>query len=131
MMVCLDSDILIDFLRNKSYAVEKVKELSERNVEISTTSINTFELIKGAMRSNQVDAMEVVYSLISNLKVLDFDFNASKKASEIFEELRRGGNLIDPLDLIIASIAIVNGETFLTRNLSHFKRISELEIEKL
>lgn len=128
-MVCLDTDILIDFLRNDKIAIKKISKLKESNVELTTTTINTFELFKGALRSKQGDALENLVGLLINLKILDFDFSASRKAADIFEALRIKGETVDSSDLIIASIAIMNNEHLLTRNLQHFKRIPELNIE--
>ena len=127
-MVCLDTDVIIDFLRNESYATKKIKGFRDKEIELSTTSINTFELFKGALRSNQKDAMETLVGFLNNLKILDFDFEASGKAAEIFEDLRKKGEPTDPLDLIIASVVIKNKETLLTRNIKHFNRIQELNI---
>ena len=78
-MVCLDSDIIIDFLRNDNKTITKLRELQDEGVELSTTSINCFELFKGAMRSKQKDAKEKLEVLFSMLKILDFDFWHHKK----------------------------------------------------
>ena len=129
-MVCLDTDIVIDFLRNDREVIKKLGEYKDKEIELSTTSINTFELLKGALRSNQEDAMETLKGFLNNLKMLNFNFETSEKAAKIFEILRIKGELIDPLDLIIASIAIENREALWTRNIKHFKRISELQLEE-
>ncbi|MBI2630388.1 type II toxin-antitoxin system VapC family toxin [Candidatus Pacearchaeota archaeon] len=130
-MACLDSDILIDFLRKDKIAIGKIKELNETGQKLTTTSINVFELFKGALRSKQDSAIESLNGLFSVLDILDFDFLASQKASEIFENLRIKGEPIDPLDLMIASIAVINNEKLVTRNKKHFNRISELEIDEM
>ena len=49
-MVCLDSDIIIDYLRNDKKTVKKIIDLKESGIELSTTSVNAFELFKGNMR---------------------------------------------------------------------------------
>ena len=122
-MVCLDSDIIIDFLRGDKEAVKKILEFKGSET-LSTTSINSFEIIRGSLRLNY----EKGISFLNSLRILNFDFESSKKAAEIFEELRKKGESIDPLDLMIASIAIINNESLMTRNISHFARIKELEI---
>ena len=129
-MVCLDTDIIIDFLRNEKYAVNKIKEIKEKDTELTTTSINSFELLKGIFHSKNQNSKEALSGFLSYLKILNFDFEASEKAAEIFESLKVKGQLIDPLDLMIASIAIVNNELLITRNLNHFERISGLKLEK-
>ena len=50
--ICIDTDILVDFLRNEEKAVEFIKEHEERN-ELATTHINLFELYYGAYKSNK------------------------------------------------------------------------------
>lgn len=127
-MVCFDSDFIIDFLMGESYAVKKMKFLRDNNSEISTTSINTFELLRGATSLNQKNSNENVFAFLSYLKIFDFDFEASEKAAEIFDSLKIKGELIDVFDLMIASIVISNGESLLTRNISHFNIISGLKI---
>ena len=128
-MACLDTNIIIDLLKNEKGTVKKIKELEERGVELSTTTINSFELFKGSLRSNQKEATKILLELLNNLKILSFNFKASEKAAEIFEELRIKGEAIDALDLMIASIAIVNNETLMTKNTKHFERMRELKIE--
>lgn len=127
-MVCLDSDIIIDFLRKEKEATRKIIELKNNNITLATTAVNSFELFKGALRSKQKDAIDSLSGLLNSLKILDFNLSASKKAAEILEELRIEGNVIDHSDLMIASIAIVNNETLMTRNIKHFERMRELKI---
>jgi len=127
-MVCLDTDIIIDFLRKDKNTIKKFSEFKENNIELKTTAVNTFELFKGALRSKQEDASESLSGLLTNLKILNFDFESSKKAAEIIEELRIKGEAIDPSDLMIASIVIANNETLMTRNTKHFEKIPDLKI---
>lgn len=121
----LDSDIIIDFLRNNKEIVKRILDLAKTE-ELVITSVNTFEILRGL---SKFDKVKKGYEFIMNFKILDFDFESSKKAAEIFENLRAKGELIDPLDLFIASIAIVNNQPLMTRNQSHFKRIQELQLE--
>jgi tRNA(fMet)-specific endonuclease VapC len=128
-MVCIDTDILIDLLRKDPSTVKKISEIKDQDEELSTTTINSFELLKGALRSKQKDAKESTNKLIRNLKILDFDYEASEEAAEIFEDLRVKGMPLDPMDLMVASVAIANGESLLTGNIKHFERIKNLKLE--
>ena len=130
-MVCLDTDILIDFLKQKDYAIKIIKELQRKEENLSTTSINTFELYREVIKSNNQEAIIPLNNLLTNLKILNFNFINSKKAAEIFEDLKSKGEILDLADIMIASIAIINNETLLTNNISHFKRIPELKLEKI
>lgn len=123
----LDSDIIIDFLKNDKKVVEKILKIKETE-ELKTTSINTFEILKGFFALNKKE--DKIKEFINNLNVLDFDFKASEISAEIFDELRKKGEIIDALDLFISSIAIANDEKLFTRNTQHFKRISKLNLEE-
>ncbi len=124
----IDSDIIIDFLKNDKKTVEKILKIKETE-HLKTTSINSFELLNGFLALNKKE--DPLLQFINNLTILNFNFETSKKAAEIFNELKRKGEMIDHLDLFIASIAIMNKEKLLTRNTKHFSRIKELELENI
>ena len=47
--LCLDSDILIDFMKKPSDTVKRIMNgVLERKVSVCTTSVNTFEIWLGA-----------------------------------------------------------------------------------
>lgn len=130
MMVCLDTNIIIDFLKEKEYAIGKINELQEEGIELSTTTINTFELFKGVERLGNPEAISPLNQVLSDIFIYDFDFEASRKAAEIFEDLRTKGELLDLADIMIAAVVISNNETLLTGNIKHFERIQGLRVEE-
>ncbi|MEZ4616573.1 MAG: hypothetical protein R2867_13890, partial [Caldilineaceae bacterium] len=66
-------------------------------------------------------------ALLEDLPILLFD----AKAGEIFDLLRTTPKLrkLGHADLMIASLAIANGATLVTRNLRHFSPIPRLHVE--
>jgi tRNA(fMet)-specific endonuclease VapC len=129
-MVCLDSDIIINALRDKGGAGRKLIAMKEEGLDLFTTSINTFELIRGVKDEKEKEAIHL-YNFLSGVEVLDFDFNSSEKAAEIFNALKKNGNLLDIADIMIAAIAMANDEPLLTENRKHFERIPGLRLETL
>ncbi|MBD3229485.1 MAG: PIN domain-containing protein [Candidatus Lokiarchaeota archaeon] len=128
-MKCLDSNILIDFLRGKTEALKLLKELE--NESFSTTTINVFELLYGAKISEkQEDNVDEVKKLIKSFNIFSFDYKACEEASSILKILKDDGNLIDIRDAFIAGICKSNGLELITKNIKHFKNISGLKIEK-
>ena len=127
-MVCLDSDIIIDVLRNEKKIVEKIMRLRE-TILLTTTSINTFELFKGSFYTRDEEEKSGIMKFLIGIKLLSFNFKASKKAAEIFEILRNKGKSMELADIMIASIAITNNESLLTKNTRHFSKIPELKLE--
>jgi tRNA(fMet)-specific endonuclease VapC len=62
-------------------------------------------------------------------KVLSLDDKVMDYFGKFKAELRRKGQLIGDIDLLIASVAVSNNLTLVTNNTRHFERISELSLE--
>jgi len=124
----VDTDILIDLLREKDYAVSLIKKL-EDEVKLATSAINAFELYRGAYKSqNQEKNLASVKGLLNSLCMLNTDEDSMEIAGKITARLEREGNMIDIRDLLIASIALVNGFGVLTNNVKHFNRVPHLRV---
>src|SRR3989344_1012665 len=117
-MVCVDSDVLINFLRNKTSALNALNQLNKKNEELITTSVNSFELLRGVSNLSK-NKEEHIRKFLDNFTILDFDFDSSKKAAEIFNTLKEQGNSLDIVDVMIAAIAITNNQSLLTENKKH------------
>ena len=127
-MKCLDSNLLIDFLRKKIEALKKMKELEDE--PLGTTTINVFELLYGAKISDhQEHNLKEVKKIVGNLELLSFDFKAAEAASSILTELKKSGNMIEIRDIFIAGICCANNVDLVTRNVNHFKNVLGLNVE--
>jgi|SRR3989344_538342 len=129
-MVCLDSDVLINFLRKDAKTIRLFENLRSRKETLSITSINSFELIKGISRLSNMDQTQVL-KFLSNFKIYDFNFDSSKKAADIFNDLKSKGEIIELPDIMIASITIANNESLITGNINHFERINGLKVSDI
>lgn len=128
-MKCLDSDLLIDFLRGKAEALMTMKELEDE--ALATTTINQFELLYGAKLSKKsTENLNEVKKLLKNLNIYTFDEKSSEVASTILADLRRPGKIIGMNDVFIAGICRANNLDLVTKNTKHFERISGLNIEE-
>jgi predicted nucleic acid-binding protein len=126
----LDSDILIYFLKGQREIIEKVISIPQENLYI--TIINYTELLYGIYNSNKITQnREKILPFLNNFKILQFDKNASLVFAKLKAKLKKGGNIIADMDLMIASITISNKATLFTNNIKHFKRIQNLKILKL
>ena len=124
----IDSDILIYFLKGKQEVVERLSQIPIDDLYISR--INYTELIYGAYTSAKINQnLKVIEPFLENFTVLEF----TKASSLIFAKekarLKKSGNIIADMDLMIASIAIENDCTLISNNMKHFERIQNLELE--
>lgn len=116
MGIVIDTDILIDLLRNKEYAVSRIKEL-EKNEELATTDINAFELYFGAYNSRDKERnVASTKGLLKTLTLFHTQEESMEAAGRIFMERRAKGKMIEIRDLLIAAIALQNGCRLLTNN---------------
>ena len=126
----LDTTFVIDLMNNEKEAVEKLSTLSTKGESIFITSLTIFEVFRGVNRSKKpVEERRKINITLENQLTLDFDDKSAEKAGEIDRELISEGKIIDPIDCMIAGIALVKKEKVLTRNIKDFSRISGLEVE--
>jgi predicted nucleic acid-binding protein len=128
MKYVVDSDTLIYFFKNNKKVVKKFSEINKRNIH--TTIINYSELLFGAYNSEKVEENKKKFkSFLKSIKILNFDRSAAENFARLKAELKREGNMIDDMDLMIASICISNNYILITNNVKHFGRIENLTIE--
>ncbi|HLC83369.1 MAG TPA: type II toxin-antitoxin system VapC family toxin, partial [Bacteroidia bacterium] len=97
----LDTDLLVAVLRDDEDAIKKIKELERSNDNMFITSVNTFELFRGAFKSRYVeDNLIVVSELINKFdKIIEFDLVASQIAAKVFTKLQDEGISLDLPDV--------------------------------
>ncbi len=126
-MVCLDTDIIVAAFHGDEEAKKTIAEFDQASLK--TTVITACELHRGASklggnRPNQTK------SFLSTVEILCLDQNGAEIFGRLCTELSSRGETTPDFDVLIASIAIANGESLVTRNAKHFKKIRELEVEK-
>ena len=129
--ICLDTTFLIYFLRGKKNAVKKAEELENQDVELCTTTINAFELYLGAYSSkNPKKRIKDVRDLLADLIILNVDEKAAEESAKLLSILTSKGKMIDIRDALIAGTMLVNDcYAIVTKNVRHFKRISDIKVE--
>ncbi len=121
-MYLLDSSFIIDFLNNRNGAVEVMSDLDHGLVSMG--SICIAEVLEG-LNGKKVKVFE---DMINEIKVYDFTSEEAMVFAVIRRDLRKRGELIDNMDLLIAATCIANNLTLVTGNKKHFARIRGLRI---
>lgn len=124
MRYILDTDICIWVLREKEPILSRVRGLSPDDVTV--TAMTEAELRFGARNSRDPAAglARVNAFLSAPIECLPFDREAARWHAELRYALRT--NPIGERDLVIASIAVATGHTFVTRNTTEFERVPGL-----
>jgi tRNA(fMet)-specific endonuclease VapC len=125
--LCVDTDILVDYLRGRQPGKTLYSRWREM-ARILLTSVVSFELLVGAkISSNPGQRLVEVRSLIDQHEILPFDEAAAEIASDKGAELKEAGLTVEIRDLLNSSICLANGLPILTKNRSHYERVSGLQ----
>lgn len=123
----LDTNIFIYFLKGRFGLVEKIERIGFENLFIS--EITVAELKYGVEKSANPDKNRpIINELIDKFKQLPIygalDIYAKEKA-----RLKKAGNIVDDLDLLIDATAIQNNMVLVTNNKKHFDRLQNIKFE--
>jgi tRNA(fMet)-specific endonuclease VapC len=126
-VIIADTDILIDYLNDRSPVADCVAELIQAE-SLQTSSITCFELLSGARPGKRGDR---VRHLVDNIAVLPLDMASAKRAAEIRQSLEARGDAIGMADSLTAGIALANDLPLMTRNREHFAAVEGLRLEPI
>ena len=89
------------------------------------------ELYTWAYRRSQSDPLLrlIEDDLVPHVTVLDFDADCARKFGQMRSSLLTAGIVVNPVDLMIAAVAIVHNLTLVTHNIKHFEVVPDLRIE--
>lgn len=130
MQYLLDSHWAIQSLRGVELVRARILELTTEGVAISVVSVA--EIYEGVIGSHNPDKDEFEFlEFLRNLDVLEIDLETARTFGRERQRLRSIGQMIGPMDILIAATAIQHDLTLLTNNVSDFSRIAGLKIESL
>jgi tRNA(fMet)-specific endonuclease VapC len=126
-MIIADTDVIIDYLEGRGSGADAVSQALRRD-QLQTTAVNYFELLSGARRGRE---QEAILALLESIPVLPLDVDAARRAAQVRQRLERSGIGIGMGDSLIAGIVLARGGSLLTRNKRHFERVPELLLATL
>ena len=123
----LDTNICAYFLNGKFNLDAKIDEVGFENCVVSEITIA--ELKYGVEKSTQKDrnrkTLEIFQTKFDLIPIFPaLDIYAKEKA-----RLKTKGKILDDFDLLIGSTAIFNNLILVTKNISDFDRLEDIEIE--
>lgn len=129
MIYLIDSDWVIDYLKGMPQAITLLRALAYDGAAISLITYGeVYEGIYGS--ADPQTSEEGFHNFLTGVTVLPLDQPIMQRFARIRDELRRKGQRIGDLDLLIAATALQHGLTLATRNTAHFQRIDGLVLYK-
>lgn len=125
----IDTNILSLFFRGHPQVVSRFQAYLAEHDAISLSMITYYEIVSGLKHRDAQKQLGQFLEFTSQNIILSLTREAADIAAELYADLRKKGQPIDDIDLLIAGIAMVNGLVMVTQNRKHFDRIAELEVE--
>ncbi len=124
----LDTDTISLVLKNNPKVMAAANKYLSFFRGFTFSTITRFEILRGLKirdARNQLARFEIV---CNNSRILNINDEIIIKASDIYADLHRRGQIIGDADILIAATAIVNNLTIVTNNENHFSRILDLRV---
>lgn len=125
MSYLLDTNVVIDILRNDRIVEKRYRLETLKRSNIFTCPIVYYEVVRGFKIVRAARRLKDFLNLCEKWIMLPFDMRVTEKAIDIYAQLHKGQTVEDN-DIYIAAIAMVNNCTLVTANVRHFSRVEGL-----
>lgn len=124
----LDTNVWIALLKNNEGVVAGVRRVGVGALYLCSPVWS--ELWFGSCKSQRIAENQArIRELVLQIPSLPFDDQAGEVCGEIRAWLASQGRPVGPYDVQIAAIARANGLCLVTRNVSEFARVPDLQVE--
>jgi len=120
-MILLDTNVLIEILKNNQKTIIKVQSF---DAILAISSISVMELYYGALNKVELNKLE---KFVSMFQIIQLNESISTHATKLIKIYAKSHNLDIP-DSLIASSALVNKCRLFTYNIKDFKYIKNIEL---
>lgn len=115
-MACMDTNFLIHMWNGDPGIRELMERLERDGDEAKTTMMNIAEMYHGAHRTKNHRYMKWIAKLERRFQVLGFDAKSAYSFGVLSSSISADKLKAHAIDVIVASIAIANGERVITRD---------------
>jgi tRNA(fMet)-specific endonuclease VapC len=131
-MSFFDTDFVIDLLREQRRGVRgpahrKLEQLGETPVRLSVFVM--CELEAGAARYHDPEEVQRVRRLCQQFAIVYPDDRFAPQYGQTLAALKEQRVTVAPMDLLIGTLALVENDALVTRNVRHFNKIPHLWVD--
>jgi len=119
--VLVDTDVLVDVAPGNQAATEVLRRL-EADARLATSIIARMELVVGCRNKRDLESLE---QFVRRFDVVGLREDTGNLAADLLVQYRLSHGLLIP-DALIAATAILGGFALLTRNVRHYRFITQL-----
>lgn len=125
----IDTDILSLFFKNHPKVTANFASYLNNYKKINISIITYYEIASGLKHRDADKKTELFLKFASRNNILPLTEKSVRISAEIYADLRKQGNMLDDIDILIAGAAVADNLVLVTHNRRHFERIRTLEIE--
>jgi len=125
-MILLDTNIVIFYLKGQEPVVARLQAASPR--EVAVPNVVAYEIEYGTLKIGSSRRRSVAFGLLAGLTQVPFDHEAARESARIRIDLEARGEVIGPVDLLIAGTAVSLGAALVTSNTREFSRVKGLRL---
>ncbi|HUW66023.1 MAG TPA: type II toxin-antitoxin system VapC family toxin [Spirochaetia bacterium] len=125
MKIVVDTNIIVDHLRNVAQASSVLKDIGNGNFEGLISTITVLELMASPAMTDE--RIEAVRSLLGIFDIIAVNSQIAWVGGRYLAKYRASHGL-QPMDSIIAATASENGAALFTLNQKHFRFIEGLVV---
>ena len=125
MKIVVDTNLIIDHLRNISQATRLLKDIEDGNFKGLISTITILELMAAPKMTE--DRYQAVQGLLDIFETVPVDGQIASSAGRYLAKYRASHGL-EPMDAIIAATAQIKEAALFTLNTKHFKFIEGLVV---
>lgn len=129
-MIVIDTSVAVDFLRGKERGLSVIEEHAKDSIGFAAISL--FELLNPLHERKLVVQAKAVKAFVRQLNLLPFDADAAEESAVVMGSLKRIGQQVSPLDVMIVGTAMANGAAkviSLDKDFERIGRVSSMNIE--
>ena len=127
--VLIDTDILSLLRRGNERVTQDAKDYIITHGILTFTELTWYEVVRGYRAIGASRQLEIFEAFCRRCDILPVNRNSLDCAADIYADLRRQGELIGEVDIMIAGIALTHNMGVATQNVKHFSRIIGLHVE--
>lgn len=127
--VLIDTDIFSYYLKGDEKVLTNINHYLSYGFELKISLITYYEITSGLKAINAFKKLRKFESIITDSNIVLPSLKSIDISAEIYGELRKKGQAVDDMDLLIAGIAIENQMILITNNVKHFDKIPDLKIQ--
>ncbi|MDB5386335.1 MAG: putative nucleic acid-binding protein contains domain [Planctomycetaceae bacterium] len=127
MRFLIDTDICSAHMRRPAKLAHRFIQYTG---QIAIASVTLAELYAGAYKHSQANhLLTLIGDLLQEVQVVDFDSACAEMFGRVRGTLMQKGIAVPTTDLMIASAALVHGQTMVTHNTKDYQNIPGLHLD--